>query len=111
MKNITNDEWRVLLANDENAVVIDVRTPMEWEEGIININAMLINLLDTPSFLKKAQELDKNKNYYIYCRSGSRSAQACYLLESYGIKNTYNLMYGIMGWDGEIVKPKMVQQN
>ncbi len=111
MKNITNEEWRELLANDTNAVVIDVRTPLEWEEGILYENTLLLNVLDTHFFLKKAQELDKDKNYYVYCRSGSRSAQACYLMESYGIKTTYNLMYGIMGWDGKIVKPKVTQEN
>jgi rhodanese-related sulfurtransferase len=107
MRNITNKEWRELLEKDDNAVILDVRTPMEWDEGVIDENALLINVLDTPFFLKKAQELDKNKNYYLYCRSGNRSAQAAYLLESYGVKTTYNLMYGIMGWDGKIVAPKL----
>ncbi len=111
MKNITNEEWRELIANDDNAVIIDVRSPQEWEEGIIDKKAVLINIFNTPHFLKFAQELDKDKNYYVYCRSGNRSAQACYLMESYGIKNTYNLMYGMMGWDAAVVTPKAVENN
>ena len=38
----------------------------------------------------------KDKAYYIYCRSGARSAQACQLLDQLGVEATYNLQGGIL---------------
>ena len=98
MKNISKIEWEELIADDENAVIIDVRTPHEWEEGSIE-NALRINILEAQSFMNIIEELKKNKNYYVYCRSGVRSVQACQVLESIGIKNTYNLLGGFMEWN------------
>ena len=34
MKNITKEDWKKLVKETDNAVVIDVRTPEEWAEGI-----------------------------------------------------------------------------
>ncbi|MFC2148231.1 rhodanese-like domain-containing protein, partial [Bacteroidota bacterium] len=48
-------------------------------------------------------KLDKSKNYYVYCRSGQRSRQACAIMNSIGIPNAYNLMGGILEWKGDIV--------
>ena len=45
---------------------------------------------------------DKDKNYYVYCRSGNRSGQACKIMNQLGFKNAYNLIGGMMQWQGEI---------
>ena len=37
----------------------------------------------------------------IYCRTGSRSAQACMFLNQQGISNVLNLRGGIMNWAQE----------
>jgi rhodanese-related sulfurtransferase len=50
--------------------------------------------------------LDKSKNYYVYCRSGARSEQACHLMSQMGFENTFNLLGGIMQWQGEVVSPE-----
>ena len=50
-----------------------------------------------------AQALDKSKSYFIYCRSGARSGQACQLLNQMGIKATYNLDGGILSWNGDVI--------
>ena len=104
MKNITQVEWRELLANDDNAVIIDSRTPNEWRAGVFE-NSLLMNINDPQSFMDEVNKLDKEKNYYVYCRSGIRSIQACQVLESVGVKTTYNLLGGILAWDGIIVMP------
>ncbi len=104
MKNINTPEWKELIAKDENAVIIDCRSPYEWEEGILE-HSKLIDLMNPQGFMQKVGELDKNKNYYVYCRSGVRSITACQILESIGIKNTYNLLGGIFSWDGKVVLP------
>ncbi len=61
MKNITQTEWQELVAKDNNAVIIDVRTPRECAEGIIE-NALMIDFLDIILFKKSIEKLDKNKN-------------------------------------------------
>ena len=104
MQNITQAEWKELLENDDNAVIIDTRTPDEWSEGIIK-NAILMNINDPQPFMDGVNNLDKEKNYFVYCRSGNRSLQACQILESVGINNTYNLLGGILAWEGKTVSP------
>lgn len=101
MADLTQEQWKEQLENDENAVILDVRTEMEFEEGYIP-GATQMDIQNTAEFYENAKNLDTSKNYYIYCRSGGRSGQACMLFHSLGIKNTYNLMGGIMEWEGEI---------
>ena len=104
MKNLTQTEWTSSISEDNNAVILDVRTPNEWAEGIIE-NAVMINILDPQSFMEEIEKLDKSKSYYIYCRSGARSGQACQVLNSININSAYNLMGGILEWKGETVLP------
>jgi rhodanese-related sulfurtransferase len=49
--------------------------------------------------------LEKEKNYYVYCRSGIRSVTACKILESAGVEITFNLLGGILDWAGDKVSP------
>ena len=104
MKNITQPEWEKLLSTDTNATIIDVRTPGEWSEGIIE-NALLLNIMEQQTFITTVKKLDPAKNYYVYCRSGARSAQACQFMQSIGIATTYNLAGGIMNWSGTTITP------
>ncbi len=100
MTDLTNLEWQEKLAQDTNAVVVDVRTKDEVSEGHLS-NALHIDIYGGAVFLEAIKKLDPNKNYYAYCRSGSRSAQACAVMQSVGINNTYNLLGGFIEWDGE----------
>lgn len=100
MQDLTQTQWREQLTQDNNALILDVRTDMEVEEGMIP-NAQQINIQDAAGFMEKAKALDTSKNYYVYCRSGGRSAQACMILKSLGFPNTYNLLGGMLEWDGE----------
>lgn len=100
MKDINQLEWRELIANDDNAEILDVRTPEEHDEGYI-ANSKLIDIQQPQVFIEEVEKLDKSKNYYIYCRSGGRSAQACQILDQMGFKNTYNLIGGFSHWEGE----------
>jgi len=99
--DLTKEEWVSELENDNNAVILDVRTLAEVEEGIIP-NAIHIDIYMGQGFIYKLEELDKTKNYYVYCRSGNRSRQACSIMNRMGFENAYNLMGGFMEWDGEV---------
>ncbi len=102
MQDLTQSQWAEQITQDENAVILDVRTDHEVAEGMIP-NARQIDIQNAPGFMQQTQELDKSKNYYVYCRSGGRSVQACMILESLGFSNTYNLLGGITDWEGEVV--------
>lgn len=104
MRDLTKENWKEAIANDPNAVILDVRTPGEWMEGV-QPNAIMIDFFDGAGFMAGIQQLDKSKNYYVYCRSGGRSSSACGLMESNGFTNVNNLIGGMMSWDGEIVAP------
>ncbi len=101
MANLTQEEWVSQLEKDNNAVILDVRAPEEVEEGYIP-NALNIDFYLGQGFLDELEALDKSKNYYVYCRSGNRSGQACAIMKSAGFKNTYNLEGGFMQWEGDI---------
>ena len=100
MQDLTQSQWREQISQDENALILDVRTDKEVEEGMIP-NARQIDIQNAAGFMQKAQDLDTSKNYYVYCRSGARSAQACMILKSLGFSNTYNLLGGMVEWEGE----------
>ena len=100
MKDITQEEWREKTANDKNAVILDVRTDQEIEEGYIP-GAKMIDIYKGQEFIDEIDKLDKDKNYYVYCRSGNRSGQACAIMDQKGFNNTYNLIGGFSEWEGE----------
>ncbi len=103
--DLSQIEWAEQLSQDDQAVIIDVRTPEEWSEGIIP-NALMIDIYQGQGFIYKIDELDKSKNYYVYCKAGGRSAQACSIMNQLGFTNTYNLMGGFMQWKGDVDLPK-----
>jgi rhodanese-related sulfurtransferase len=98
--NLSQNEWATKSQNDENAIIIDVRTDEEWNEGIIP-NAIKNDVLKG-TFVDNLAQLDKNKNYYVYCKAGGRSAKACEIMNDLGFKNTYNLVGGFMQWQGDV---------
>ena len=102
MSNLTQEEWKQQLENDSNAVVLDVRTDAEISEGIIP-NAIHIDIYQGQGFMNKLEDLDKSMNYYVYCRSGGRSGQACSIMSQLGFKKAYNLNGGILEWNEALV--------
>jgi rhodanese-related sulfurtransferase len=99
--NLTQEDWVSQFEADGNAVILDVRTENECNEGIIP-NAINIDIREEQGFIDKIETLDKSKNYYVYCRSGARSAKACEVMNDLGFKNTYNLVGGFLEWNGEV---------
>ncbi|MFP2997686.1 rhodanese-like domain-containing protein [Spongiivirga sp. MCCC 1A20706] len=102
--DLTQDDWSSKLGADTNAVILDVRSEEEVAEGYIP-NAQNIDIRQGQGFIDGLNELDNSKNYYVYCRSGARSAQACQIMNQMGFNTTYNLLGGILEWEGETVTP------
>lgn len=86
------------LINNEEVVVLDVRTDDEFKAGHIP-NAILIPV---QQLADRVDELDKEQAYLVVCRSGNRSVTASEMLLKDGFKNIYNLDVGMNGWTYEI---------
>ena len=82
----------------ENAVLIDVRTVEEFNEGhldnAINVSSTVIK------FNIKAHVTDLETPIIVYCRSGRRSTESADILVNLGYKNVYD-MGGITTCNGE----------
>jgi rhodanese-related sulfurtransferase len=95
-KNITVDEAAKLLKTDTNVVVLDVRTPREFEAGHIK-GATNINFNDK-EFARRVAALDKNKTYIVHCTAGGRSAKACEQIKTMDFKNMLHMNQGFNAW-------------
>jgi rhodanese-related sulfurtransferase len=95
-KNASPEEFEAGIKANKNAIVLDVRTPGEVAEGVIE-GAVVIDFYD-PQFAQKVAKLDKSKEVYIYCRSGARSGSAMEVLKKEGFKKVTNLNGGILAW-------------
>jgi len=81
---------------DPNVVILDIRTPAEFNTGHIS-GAVMLDFY-SKSFAKDFKNLDRDKTYLIYCRSGNRSGQLMRAITDLGFKKIYNLESGIKEW-------------
>ncbi len=90
------------IKDEKKAIVIDVRTPAEWQQGVISGADLFIDY-NSPAFKQQLAKLDKSKTYIVYCRSGGRSAGASQVMVDSGFKNVINMQGGISSWGGKII--------
>ncbi len=83
-------------ANNIDFVILDVRTPEEFADGYIE-GAILIDFY-SETFRDELDNLDKNKEYLIYCRSDNRSGRTLPIMEELGFLEVYNMLDGINAW-------------
>jgi rhodanese-related sulfurtransferase len=103
---LTPEAFKDELSSVPNAVIIDVRTPAEVQEGMIQ-GAVNLDIKDS-TFTGKLRELDKNNAYFVYCKAGTRSDVAAKQMEEMGFKNIRVLEGGMMEWKAkglETVEP------
>lgn len=95
--NAKIDNTQLTKLKGEGALVVDVRTPQEYESGHIPdaINAPVENIQEA------AATWDKSRAIVVYCATGARSANAAAYLAAQGFKKVYDLEKGIAFWDGE----------
>ncbi len=92
------------VARNENAVIMDVRTPIEYEishiTGSVNVN------VQDESFENMVIALDPNKTYIVHCTKNpgdGRSSRALDTLKGLGFKHLYSLEGGYVAWkDAEL---------
>ena len=88
-----------MITADSGIVVLDVRTPEEFESGHI---AKAVNIdFFAEDFEDNLQKLDREKTYLVYCKGGKRSHQAKILMDSLAFKQVYDLIGGFGQWSAE----------
>ncbi len=92
------------VARHDNAVIMDVRTPVEYEMSHIT-GAVNVNVQDE-SFQDMVVTLDPNKAYIVHCTKNpadGRSSRALETLQRLGFKHLYSLEGGYIAWkDAEL---------
>lgn len=103
-KDMTVEELRqfVETKNEKEYTIVDVRQPVEYVEGHLP-GAKFIPLNELVSDFSG---LPQKKDVIFYCHSGSRSAAAAAMAaeEMTSSRGIYNLVGGIMAWEGQTVK-------
>ena len=92
--DVSAEEFKKLMKGN-NVIILDVRTPEEYEKdghikGANLIPVQLFKYIYLPGL--------RDKTVLVYCRSGNRSVSASRMLEQMGIKKVYNLKGGILEW-------------
>jgi rhodanese-related sulfurtransferase len=99
-QNLNSADFEKAISNNPDAVIIDVRTAGEYNEGFIP-GAVNIDIMGG-NFANEVKALNPNKSYYVYCRSGARSASACGAMQQWGFTKLCNLSGGMMMWNGPV---------
>ncbi len=102
IEDITAQEAFILMQNNQynpDFVIIDVRTPEEFAEGHVEQATNIDYYSET--FRDELNNLDKNKTYLVYCRSGNRSGNALNIMAELNFREVYNMTGGIIAWNAE----------
>lgn len=111
IETITPPEAWKMLEQDNNAVLLDVRTTMEFEYIGHPIGAIHVPLMEAPAwqtdpdFCRKVREAlhrvtdtdPQELTILALCRSGKRSETAAELLAAAGFNSVYNVIEGFEG--------------
>lgn len=94
-ENINMEELKQIMKTNEKTILLDVRSPQEYNEGHLNeaINIPLYELEKCCDCKLKGKE----KIIIVYCKSGIRSKKAIKILKKAGFKSLYNLENGLDG--------------
>jgi rhodanese-related sulfurtransferase len=90
--------WALIQKNKNNPrfVILDIRTPAEFMsghiEGAININ------YNAGHFRTELSRLDPKKTYFVYCRTGRRTAEAMRIMGDLGFNSIIRMRGDIVGW-------------
>lgn len=92
-RQIDMEEAEKIMQEEKDYIILDVRTPEEYEEGHI---PHAINIPNETISTKEISELpNKEQLILVYCRSGNRSKQAAGKLSKLGY-NKIELIFGVV---------------
>ena len=93
---ITGEEAKELFMSNDSAVLLDVRSSLEYGAGHIDGS---INIPVDQLEARLSELPDKDAVIIVYCRAGRRSASAAEILIAYNYTNVYN-MERVDNWPG-----------
>ena len=102
MQTISVEALNEKLVAGESINLVDVREPHEHAD--FNIGGILLPLGHVQTMQIDEIENLRDKEVYVYCRSGNRSGQACMILEQMGFTNLVNVSGGMLAWQDRIAK-------
>jgi adenylyltransferase/sulfurtransferase len=94
---MTVKELKQRIDAGEDMYILDVREPFEYR--IANIGGKLIPMNDVP---KRLDEIDREREVVVQCKSGGRSQKVAEFLKQAGYPKVANLAGGILAWSNEI---------
>jgi hydroxyacylglutathione hydrolase len=94
LPNVTAPELHRRIQSERELVVLDVREPVEWEEGHV-AGALHIPMREVPD---RAGELPRDRPIALVCRGGPRSSLVGSLLLARGFTRLTNVWGGMTGW-------------
>lgn len=92
--DLTVEEAKSLIESNSSIVIVDVRTREEYDSGHIE-GAVLIPVSELEDRLN---ELSKEDELLIYCRTGNRSTNSVNILKANGYTKIFHLKDGITAW-------------
>jgi phage shock protein E len=99
LKDVSNAEFQKLMTSLEGALLLDVRTPDEWNEGHLPGAAHADYWGDEKAFEEAMNSIPRDRPVLVYCAGGGRSGLTAKELVAAGHKEVYNLENGISGWE------------
>lgn len=94
--DVTARQVAEMLRKDTSIILVDVRTPEEYQQGHIK-GARLMDFYSA-EFHAMMQTLPQDRPVILYCRSGRRSDEAMKFLTSIGYSRVFNMLGGIIQW-------------
>lgn len=104
LKNLSSDDFKQRMKENNDYVLIDIRRPAEYSQGHIP-NALNIPLSQLRSRVKA---IPRDKDMLIYCRNGIKSRHAGRILKRKGFSSVGQLRGGIVWWGGKTEKTSQV---
>ena len=99
IEEISPQEVQKKIEQEDGTVIIDVRENEEVAQGMAP-TAKHIPLGEIPN---RVDDLPKDQEYVLICRSGRRSMNAAEFMNEKGFSNVKNMQGGMLDWDGELV--------
>lgn len=94
VRNISAAEARTLLMQNDQLLVLDVRTLGEYRQ----VRLADAQLIPIDQLSRRLGELPANRPILLYCAVGYRSAEAANFLVQQGFSSVYNMYGGISAW-------------
>ena len=97
--NITAAAADSMIRNTKNIVILDVRTPEEFQLAHLP-SARMFDFYDN-NFIDSLRSLPKDATILVYSRTGTRSTEALAILSNLKYSRVYNMLGGIAAWKKE----------